>query len=52
MSVDNMIPITIVEGIYSPHIYEKQQEVEKMRKEVKNLKKERYGLVRNINAYK
>lgn len=49
LSSDSMkIPIGLVEGFYSPIIYEKSHEIDRIRHKVNNHKKERYACAREL----
>ena len=51
-SLDHLLPISVVEGFYSPIMYEKAQEIERIRRQVRALKKERYTWAREFKNQK
>ena len=47
-----MLPIGVVEGFYAPIIYEKSQEIVRIRRRVQGHKRERYGCAREFKNQK
>jgi len=51
-SLDHLLPIGVVEGVYTPIMYEKAQEIERIRRQVRALRKDRYIWAREFKNQK